>query len=175
MSNEEIVHVGDEEVSLMDIAGLDMTDMAEYRQTVTPAGKFLWRITEAKLEARDVRDKEADDGSKIKKPAITFELESQNCLALTDDKLDPAKFIGIKHFESFFINDPVKDLGRVKALLVDIGMACAGNLEDLLAEAQGMEFVSDISNVHDKNNTDIVYANMKKPMSVAKFEEQNAG
>lgn len=170
----KMVHVGEEEISLMDIAGIEMNDIAEYRLTVTPAGKFLWRVIEAKLEGRDVQNKEDPQGAKITKPAITFELEAQNCFALTDEKLDPATFVGTKHFESFWINDAVKDLGRVKAFLVDIGLTGTGSLTDLLASAQGEEFVSDITNVPDKNNPDYIYANLKKPTTVAEFEAAQA-
>lgn len=171
MTDETLVQVGEEEISIMDIAGLEMGDIEEYRQTTTPAGKFMWRILEAKLEPREVTNKDDPNGGKITKPAITFELESQNCFALTNEKLDPASFVGTKHFESFWINDAVKDLGRVKAFLVDIGLTGSGSLTDLLAQAQGVEFVSDISNTPDKNNPDYIYANMKKPMTVTAFNE----
>jgi len=173
-NNESVVvHVGDDEISLMDIAGIEMNEIEEYRLVVTPAGKFMWRILEAKLEARDVTNKEDPNGAKIKKVAITFELESQNCFALIDEKLNPASYLGIKHYESFWINDAAKDIGRVKAFLVDVGIQAVGSLTDLLAQAQGVEFISDVTNVPDKNNPDFIYANLKKPMTVAAFQEAN--
>lgn len=174
MTEETNVMVGENEVSLLDIAGIDLNEIAEYRLTVMPAGKYMFRIMESKLEARDARVKDGAPDEKVKKPAITFECEVQNCFALTDDKLDPATQIGMKYFETFWINDANKDLGRVKAFLVDIGSPGAGSLTDLLAEAQGVEFVCDITNTPDKNNPDTIWANLKKPMTVNAFAESQA-
>lgn len=172
MSEDTMVLVGDEEVGLMDIAGLEMDDVQEYRLQVTPAGKYHWRIVESKLDHLNVRrDKDGDPQDKVEKPVIQFELEAQNCFALVDDKLDPSNFVGQKHTETFFITDPQKDLGRVKAFLVDIGLEGKGTLQSLLDTAHGMEFVSDVTNRPDKNNPDFIYANLKKPMSVEAFQE----
>lgn len=176
MSEDIQVMVGEEEVGLMDIAGLDMTDVEEYRLTVTPAGKYHWRINDAKLDHLEVmKDKSNPDEGKVKKPVVQFELEAQNCYALVDDKLDPANAVGQKHTETFFITDPQKDLGRIKAFLADIGLEGKGTLQTLLDEAHGMEFVSDVTNRPDKNNPDFIYANLKKPMTVEKFQEQQGG
>lgn len=165
------VMVGDEEFSLEQIAGIVMDDIEEYRLTCAPSGKYHWRILEAKLEAREVMNKEDPNGAKINKPTINFELESQNCLALTDDKLKPESQIGIKHNQTTWITDAEKDVGRVKAFLVDIGLTGTGALTDLLAQAQGVEFISDITNNKDKNNPDFVYANVRNPMTVDVYNE----
>lgn len=173
MSDENVL-IGDEEVSLMDLAGIEMGEVEEFRASVTPAGTFLWRVVESKLEAREATNKDDPDGPKIHKPTISFELESQNCLALTDEKLDPANYVGTKHHETFWINNADKDIGRVKAFLVDIGLTGVGSLTDLLAQAQGVEFVSFVTNVPNKDNPDFIYANIKKPMTIAAFEEAQA-
>jgi len=152
--SEDTVKIGEEEISLMDLAGISMDDVEEYRASATPAGKFLWRVVEAKLEARDTTNKEDPQGPKISKPTVNFELESQNCFALVDEKLDPANYVGIKHNETIWINNADKDLGRIKAFLVDIGVGGQGSLTDLLAQAQGIEFVSDVTNVKNKYNPD---------------------
>lgn len=173
--SEDIVKIGEEEISIMDLAGLSMDDVEEYRASATPAGKFLWRVVEAKLEARDATNKDDPQGPKISKPTVNFELESQNCFALVEEKLDPANYIGIKHNETIWISNADKDLGRIKAFLVDIGVGGSGSLTDLLAQAQGIEFVSDVTNVKNKDNPDYVYANLKKPMTVAAFNESQQG
>ena len=174
MTEDVNVVVGEDEVSLLDIAGIDLANYDEYRLTVNPAGVYQFRILEAKLEAKEVTNKDDPSGSKIKKPAISFEFEAQNCFALTDDKLDPAGQIGVKHFENFYINDGAKDLGRVKAFLVDIGMTGTGALNDLLAQSQGIEFVCNLVNTKNKDNPDIVYANMKKPRTLEQFQADQA-
>ena len=169
-----MVHVCEEEISLMYIAGVVMGDIEEYRLTVMPAGKFLFRVLDCKLEAREVTDKDDPMGAKIKKPAVNFELEVQNCFALVNEKLDTAATIGSKHFHNIWITDGQKDLGRVKAMLADIGVTGVGKLTDLLAQAQGIEFVADITNTPDKNNPDTIWANLKKPMTVADFDADQA-
>lgn len=172
MSDENLnVVIGDSELSLADIAGVDMSEVAEYRLVVTPAGKWHFRIMDMKLGTMEATNKEDPSGPKINKAVVQTECEAQNCLALIDDTLDPANFVGRKHNETFWLNDLAMDLGRVKAFLVDIGLDGNKPFQELLDEAHGMEFVCDITNVKDKNDPDRVYANMKKPMSIEAYNE----
>lgn len=171
MSDEIQVTIGESSVSLTDLAGVDLTDVKEVRSMVTPAGKFHFRIKDASLKAVEATNKEDPQGPKINKPVIQFELESQNCFSLVDDEADPADEIGIMHYEAFWLNDVKKDLGRVKAFLIDIGIDGNKAVSELLAEAHGIEFVCDINNVKNKDNPDIVYANMKNPMTMEAYAE----
>lgn len=173
MSDENVM-IGDEEVSLMDLAGISMDDVQEFRSSATPAGRFLWRVVEAKLEMREATNKDDPQGPKINKATVNVELESQNCFALTDEKLDPANYVGIKHNETTWISNADKDIGRVKAFLVDIGITGSGTLNDLLAQAQGVEFVSEVTNRPNKDNPDYVYANLKSPMTIDAFNAEQA-
>ena len=167
------VMIGEEEITLESILAQDMTEVEEYRFTVTPAGKYLFRIKDAKLEAREAINKDDPQGPKVLKPTINFELEVQNCFAVLDPKLKPENEVGRIHNETTWINDAIKDLGRVKAFLLDIGLDANKPLADLLAESHGMEFITDITNTPDKNNPDRIYANLKNTMSVDKFAEKH--
>ena len=173
--NNQVI-IGDEIVDLAALAGVDMTELQEVRSMVLPAGQMLFRVLDAKLESREVADRrdEAEEGAKINKPVVDFELEVTDCMGLVNDDLDPAVVVGRKHHNSFWISDVAQDLGRVKAFLADVGVNTAGGLEDLLTAAHGIEFVSDVTNTKDKNDPDRIYANLKNTMTVAEWQEKNA-
>jgi len=171
MSENMNVTIGDVEVSLADLAGVDMTEVQEVRSSVTPAGKFHFRIDETEMKAQEATNKDDPQGAKINKPVIQFVLKAQNCFSLVDDALDPEDYVEAKHTETFWINDLKKDLGRVKAFLVDIGIDGNKPLTDLLAEAHGMEFVADITHVKNKDNPDRVWVNLKNIMTIDEFAE----
>ena len=161
MSTDTIL-VNDEEISLTDLLGLDMSDIEEFRATSTPAGKWHWRIMDAKTEVReDVKDFDNPDEGKVNRAFVIFELQAQNCYALVDDKLSPDMFVDRKHTLSFKIVDHLKDLGKVQAFLSDIGMKGDKSLEDLLSEAHGLDFISDTTNRPNKDNPEYVFVNLK--------------
>lgn len=144
-------------VSLADIAGLDMTEIAEFRGGgVTPAGIFEWRIAGAALDTITYQK----DGEDVTKPIVDFELEALACRRCKDPAIDVDNLAGTKHYERIFISDLVKDLGRVKAFMQDIGCEGSGSLQDLLDGTIGREFVAAISHRKDKNDPDRVYANI---------------
>ena len=171
MTEQANVFIGETEVSLADIAGVDMTEVQEVRSTQIPAGKFHFRVMETELKAVDATNKDDPQGAKINKPVIQFEIEAQNCFSLVDDSLDTEDHINEKYFETFWINDVKKDLGRVKALLIDIGLEGNKPLTDLLDEAHGMEFVADITHNKKRDNPDEFWVNMKNIMTMEEFNE----
>lgn len=162
----------DTELSLADLAGLDMTDVVEVRSSLTPAGLYHWKIKDAKIDSVDVKDKE-DTSQTIPKPVVQFELEAQNCMALVDDTLDVGDYINEKFFKTFWIST-MKDLGKVKAFLVDIGVEGNKTLDVLITEAHGMEFVGKISHAKNKDNPDRPWVNMDEIMTLAAYQEATA-
>ncbi len=170
------VTVGDEIIDLASLAGVDMSGVSEVRSMILPAGQYLFKILDAKLESREVSDRSdsAEEGAKINKPVVDFELEVSDCMALVKDDLDPGSVIGRKHHNSFYINDLAMDLGRVQAFLTDIGIPGNKALNELLVEAHGVEFVTDITNTKNRDNPDIIYANLKNTLTMAKFQEAQA-
>ena len=170
------VLIGDETVDLAQLAGVDMTELQEVRSMVLPAGQMLFKVLDAKLEAKEVADRrdEAEEGAKINKPVISFELEVMDCMALVKDDIEPGSVVGRKHHNSIWITDIKTELGRAKAFLADIGVNCAGGLKDLLTEAHGIEFVSDVTNTKDKNDPDRIYANLKNTMTVADWQAKQS-
>jgi hypothetical protein len=148
MSEDTVVKIGDEDVSLADIAGVDMSQVEEFRFENTPKGIYQWVCKNAEVVKLG------------NKPAIRYELEASNVIALSDDSLDPDKYVGHKHNEAIFITDLEKDIGRAKAFMIDAGFEGSGTLQELLDQFVGHEFISAIGHRKDKNDTDKVYANI---------------
>lgn len=148
------------EVSLADIAGLDMTAVEEFRGgfTVTPEGIFEWRILGATLGEMSWTDQKS--GDEITAAICDFDLECIACRRVKDSTLAAEDMMGMAHRERFFIRDLLKDLGRIKAFLQDMGMQGQGKLNDLLDSAIGHEFVCAIKHRKDRNDPDKLYGNV---------------
>ena len=157
------VLVGNDVVDLLDIAGFDMSAVAEVRSTRLPKGRYHLRCEEAKLEAIESKK----DGQPVKKPGVKFVLDVTNVVQLVDDRdnpppADPTILVGKKHIETFFITDPAQDLGRIKAFMVDCGYTGAGTLQEMLADFVGTQFDAVIAHRKNKDDPDIVYVNIDR-------------
>ena len=150
--NEELVtftNAGVEmEVSLADIANIDMDTVEEFRFENRPAGMYHMKVTDAKITAL---------GKEKPAPAVVVECEVQNCLSLVDGS-DTQAQIGKTHRETFFMKDG-DGIGRLKAFLTDTGFQGTGSLKDILDAFHGHEFDGIIKHKTDKNDTDRVYVN----------------
>lgn len=152
MSENEIVTFiqnGEEtEVSLTDIASIDMSQVEEVRFENRPAGMYHMKVIDAKVTAL---------GKEKPTPAVVIECEVQNCMSLVDGS-DTAAQIGKTHRETFFMKDG-DGIGRLKAFLVDTGFQGTGSMKDVLDAFHGHEFDGIIKHKVDKNDTDRVYVN----------------
>jgi hypothetical protein len=148
-----------ETVSLLDIAGVDMSQVeANYGFVVTPAGTFHLKCKDAKFEPMEVTDK--DTQQKIKKLTVAFDFDILTVLSLQDKSKDPTTLVGDVHQERFWITDAYKDIGRVRALLEESGLQMSGTLQQLLDAYVGHEIITVITNRTDKNDSDRKYANI---------------
>jgi len=174
MSNDETqVTIGDEVVSLADLAGLDISEVQMNRGPVaTPVGVFEFIVKEAVIGHKAVKK----DGVEINKPTVEFKLEIADVITMVDAELEPDDFIGETHFETFWISDLKKDVGRVKALMVDAGFEGAGPFQELLDAFVGHNFIGAIKQRKDRNDPDRIYANLdsKKITPVNGAEEAAA-
>lgn len=156
MNNETAVILNDQEFSLADLAGIDMNEVeANYGPENLPPCVVELRVIDAKLEA--VKTKGGDGPTKA---AVRIETEVVNALSVVDPNIPLESLIGRKHYETYYLTDLAKDLGRVKALLVDSGFQGTGSLTDMLNQFVGHQFICAINNRKDKNDSDIVYANI---------------
>lgn len=162
--SEDTVKIGDENVNLADIAGVDMADVKEFRFENTAKGIYQFKVLDSGLKKLG------------EKAAAVFQLEITNCFAVTDDTKQPEDMIGVKHQEAIFITDAEKDLGRIKAFMVDSGLTGSGTLTELMDQFVGTEFVAPVVQRKDKNDTDKVYSNLdyNKIKTLADYEEAAA-
>lgn len=169
--SENTIMINENELSLADFAGLDMSEVEAVRFAVTPAGRFLWRVAESEIVSLEVPvDYDDESAGNTNIPCISVMLTAVNCLALIDDELDPADYIDIKHIVNFRIRDFKKDMGKFVAFLNDIGIESTAPIQALLDEIHGLEFLSDIVNNKSRNNPDIIFANLR---NIAPAEEED--
>lgn len=173
MSDENasaMLEVNGEQVSLADIAGLSMDDVAEVRGFTFPKGLFTWQVVESGLTVRDAKG--------VPTAVIAHKLECVDCDVIEEGK-DPADFIGKNFYETFWLKDMEDDLGKNKAFMVDTGFTGSGLLQDLLVEFAGTEFKAKITNKPDANDKSIIYANLDRrsvtPVGGAEGAEEVAG
>ena len=150
----DTVYVGDEEVSLADIAEIDLGEVEEVTGFETlPAGVYEFRVKGSELTTIDTKDGP--------RGAIVNELEVINVLNLVGaTEADPESLIGKTHRETFFLSNLEEGVGRQKALMARSGFAEAGKLTDLLDQFTGHTFVAALKTRKDKNDPDIVRANI---------------
>ena len=151
MTNVTIKQDGEEaDVSLADIAGIDMNNVEAFEGGFepTPKGVYLFEVKDAGLDT--VNDK----------AVIYFECEVAAVYALVDDDKDPESMIGWKHRESIFVGDLAKSVGQAKAIMQNAGFTGSGTLEQMLDAFCGSQFVAPVKQRKDKNDTDKVYGNI---------------
>ncbi len=142
------------EMTLAQIAGLDMTGVKEFRFENLPVGAFLGR-----LEKFDFAQRERKDKPKLWVATFTFEV--LDVKALVDAGVDAAPLLGKKHNEGFKLESE-EDFGRLKAFFLDIGTTGSGTIMELGKQKIGTDYVFTIGHRKDKQNADIVYANIRK-------------
>lgn len=153
----DTVMVGDNEVSLLAILETNMDDIVEVRGFSLPGGLYHFRVDEALIESREAKG--------VKKPAATFKVKVQNVLQILPnqelpDGFDPASLVDKTHTEIFFITDPARDLGTIKAFVADIGCVTGGALRDMVMNTVGAEFHGIIKVKASKDDPDVKYVNL---------------
>jgi len=139
--------------SLADLAGINVDDVQEFRYTTLPKGAYTFQCEDAKLD--EIGGEEV--------PAAIFEVKVMEVHGLTG--LNPGEteeeFVGQTHREVFFLRE-AKDVGRVKAFVIDAGFALPEKIAfaDMLAVFKGHVFPGRIKHRADKNDKSIVYANI---------------
>ena len=160
MSEEQdldtMLNVGDETVSLADIANLDMEGVAEVRFSPLPKMIGVFKCTSMKLDVRDTK-------KQGKKPVIAATFEVVGVNACFDDEIEPESLIGRKHSEAWYlgVGDPpnlVEDIGRWKAFLADSGFTVVGNTNQICEAVVDHIFVATIQHRKDPNDSDVTYS-----------------
>lgn len=154
--SENTIKVGDETFDLADIAGMSMDDIQEQAYggfVPVPRGAYHMRCTAATIEKRNDT------------AAIQFVCEVLNCYDVVDPDENPEKTIGMKHYEGFaFFDKPADAIGRAKKFMHDAGAApqSGATIQQSLDAFVGTEFNALIGHRKNKNDPDVVYANIRK-------------
>ena len=145
MSDLEMVQLGNETVSLAELAGIDFSHIQEKRTFAFPVGHYLWEVS---TEPAPPKLQKLGDG-----PAVVFNLKCLNVRAIKDGYgVKPEECVGQQHRETFFIRS-LEDFGWLKAFLLDIGVpAQSGTPLQLLEKAANVKFAAWI--VHTPNRKD---------------------
>ena len=140
------------EVSLADIAGIDMNDVEEFEGGFepTPVGVYT-------LGCRDAGLDELAGKAVI---YFTFEIEVCHAIIEGDSGKDEDSIIGWEHKETIFIGDLAKSVGQAKAIMSKAGFRGQGSLQELLDEFVGTSFIAPIKHRTDKNDKDRIYSNI---------------
>lgn len=146
------VKMDDEEVnvSLADLAGIDMNEIEEYEGgfEVTPKGAYVFLVKDAKLS-------ELGDYA-----VIAFELEVTDCMAVASEEKTTEQMVGVIHEENIFITDVKKSVGQAKFLMRAAGYTATGTLNELLDGFCGTKFAAKVKQKPKKNDPDTIYANI---------------
>ena len=152
--------VSDGAFSLADLADLDVSDISEIRFEVLPAGVYEWEVTDA-----DLLEDTDKDGAKRFRAEVTLQIIGVK--AVLEAGVDKESLVGKKHTEKQYINpgkpqdEVAKQIGRVRAMVSDMGMDSTGKLGDIVRNLKGHRFDSKLVNQKDKTDPSVVYARLK--------------
>lgn len=163
-TDDLMVELEGQEISLASLAGEDLSGVAEQRFSNLPAGLFVFDTDPENpphLEAVAGKDGK-------KKPAVIFSFLVVDCQGLKfpqETPEGPLSLIGRKYRETFFISD-VKSTGYVKAFVKDLGVDNTGPMGGMaghtgfLDRCSRLRFAAPIGHRKDKMDEDKVYVNI---------------
>ena len=160
MSEETKFEIEGAELSLADLAGINMDEITEHRGGPFPAGMFDFEVTAAPL---------GEIGKENKYPAAMTEFKILNVVSIDPgQEVDPAALVGTTYAETIIIGS-AQNLGSLKALVADTGGKSSGRLAEMLEGWVGCRFRGRIKHKKNKNDEDIINARLVrskvKPLS----------
>jgi hypothetical protein len=159
------------EVTLADLAGINLDEVKELRGEAFPKGVYIWEVDSEKPPHLTV----VGEGDKAKGAAV-FRAKCLDVLTVSDPEFtgDNSTLIGKVHQETFFLTNP-ESLGYLKAFMKDIGAPYSPNVVTLLSGSVGTRFQAPIGKRKDKDDADKVYTNLVrnklKPLGAAEVSE----
>ena len=169
--DDKKVKIGDEFVSLGDLAGVNLDEVKELRGFSFPKGDFQWEIsTDPENLPRLAAVGEGDKA----KPAIVVPCKCIDVLRVHDEEFtgDQNELIGKVHRETMFLTGEIAvALGYFKAFAKDCGAPVTGSLKDIIAGLSGTRFQAPITKRKNPNDTDQVFTQINrmkiKPLAAA--------
>ena len=161
-TDDKKVKVDDEFVSLGELAGLNMDDVAELRGFSFPKGDFIWEIS---ADPENLPRLEAIGEGDKAKPAIIVPLKCIDVVRVNDAEFtgNEAELISKIHRETMFLTgDITVSLGYAKAFFKDIGAPYASSLKELIAGSAGTRFMAPIIKRKNPNDHDQVFTQINR-------------
>lgn len=159
------VKVGEDTVTLADLAGITLDDIAEKRGESLAKGFYDFEVDAEEPPHLMIINADSDKA----KIAVKFKFKVLDVVSVSDPDFSgqPTDLIGKNHFETFFLagGDIKADeaLGYLKAFMKDIGAANTGKpLKDLLTDCAGIRFSAPIGKRKNPNDTDQVFTNIQR-------------
>ena len=146
--------------SLADLIDLDVSDIAEVRFSTLSPGVYEFEIIESGL----LEDTDTD-GNRRFKAEVTMKVVGVK--AVLEAGVDKESLIDKLHTERMFIKpldpqaDVLKQVGRIRAFVADVGMDSKGKLGDIVANLKGHTFTTTVTAQPDKNDKSRTYARLK--------------
>lgn len=165
MSDEALEQDNEQEFSLADLAGLDVSEIQEIRSERIPDGAYIFRGKKATLSDMLNRDGE-------KRFVISATIEVAEVKAVIARGVNPEDVMGKTYTEKFYIvpEKAAEGIGRVRAWYTDIGLDSSGPLGGLTEEGHEPGMVDRIVDhlfpakiVSRKGNDGESYARLKLP------------
>lgn len=150
---DQMIAVGDEQISLADLAGISYDETVAVKGGLRfPKGVFKWKVAEAGF------DVSGEDENK--KAIIKNKLTCLDVISLADDGVDGADFIGKDFYHISWLTKPVEGLGQQKDFMQMAGFQGSGDWQTMLADFAGTEFIGEIVHRVNRNDKDHPYVNL---------------
>lgn len=159
-NNEDIlkakIMVDGVQLSLADLTGISLDDVAEKRGESFPKGVFQWEVDAENPPKIAV----VGEGDKAK-GAIKCAFKCIEVVTVSDSEFtgDENALVGKSHHETFFLTSE-DSLGYVKAFFKDIGAPYSNSMATLLSGSAGTRFQAPIGKRKSKDDADVVYTNI---------------
>lgn len=161
----EVVIIDGQEISLEQLAGVEIGGLEDLRFTRLPIGSFVFEVHE--LPDFTIVEIE-EDGVKVKRTAVKVQLKVAQCIDYIRDKDDtseknPDQFVGKTHTENFLIKT-TDDLRRFKTFVGDTGivdLSSVSAMREIFQQMMGGLFIAQTRHSKSKTDPDKIYTNLR--------------
>lgn len=158
------------QVSLADLAGINIDDVAEKEWKTFVEGNFDWEVqADSGLDTFVRENKDSGDNETV--PVVKINCKCIHAHAVKGDGVTIEDALGEDHTENFLVRE-LEDLGRCKALMTNSGFTetirgQSMTFQQALEKFVGWRFNSKIKHTAKKGDTDVKYANFRdvKPLA----------
>ena len=147
--------MADQEFSLADLSGLDVSEIAEIRFEQLPAGIYDFIIRNPELS-------EGTNGDGDKIFYMSAKCEVEDVVNLLEGG-DPEKIKGKihNHRQNIEPSDAETGIGRIRAFATDVGVDSTGTLGDVVERLKDHRFRAKIVLQKDRTDPSIQYARLR--------------